>query len=185
MVSTPCRATAPQALTAWPPALIVGATRSARVHERAHDPDERAEAVGTTARLNSSGSAPPRVVGLSPCLAVRALKARRQPTAVSTLKSLVTRSRQSTAHSCMVGTVTVMSSAKRRYMSITHTASRAADSATIAIGRASHFSRERKGVNLCDSLGLPPWPAHRLSSFLSSHSFLAVSLRKLHARAPS
>ena len=147
MVSTPCRATAPQTLPAWPPALIVGATRSARVHERAHDPDERAEAVGTTGRLNSSDSAPPRVVGLSPYLAVPALEARRQPTAVSTLKSLVTRSRQSTAHSCMVGTVTVMSSAKRRYMSITLTASRAADSATIAIGRASLFSRHGKGVN--------------------------------------
>ena len=159
MVSTPCRATAPQALTAWPPALIVGATRSARVHERAHDPDERAEAVGTTARLNSSDSAPPRVVGHSPYLAVRALKARRQPTAVSTLTSLVTRSRQLTARLCMVGMVTVMSSAKRRYVSITNTASRAADSATMARERASLFSRGRKGVNDMRRAARPPTAA--------------------------
>ena len=46
----------------------------------------------------------------------------------------------------MVGTVTVMSSAKRRYVSITHTASRAADSATMAIGPREPFPRDGKGV---------------------------------------
>ena len=92
MVSTPCQAIAPQALPAWPPAIIVGATRSPGVHERAQDPDERLEVVGTTAVLGSGDSAPPRVVGLSPYLAVPALKSRRQPTAMSALKSLVSRS---------------------------------------------------------------------------------------------
>ena len=85
MVSTPCQATAPETLLAWPPALIVGATRSPGVPERAHGPDERLEVIGTTAGLNYSDSAPPRVVGLSPYPAVPALEARRQLTAVSTL----------------------------------------------------------------------------------------------------
>ena len=138
MVSTPCQATAPESLPAWPPALIVGATRSARVPERAQAPDKRLEVIGTTAGLNSSDSAPPRVVGLSPHLAVPALKARRQPTAMSALKSLVSRSRQLTARLYVVGTVTVMSSTKRRYVSITNMASRAADSATMGRERRRH-----------------------------------------------
>ena len=144
MVSTPCQATAPETLTAWPPALLVGATRSARVPERAQAPDKRLEVIGTTARLNSGDSAPPRVVGLSPCLAVPALKARRQPTAMSALKSLVSRSRQSTARLRMVRTVTVMDRAKRRYVSITYKASRAADSATMAIGPRVPLSPARE-----------------------------------------
>ena len=114
---------------------------------RAQDPDERAEAVGTTTRLNSDDSAQPRVVGLSPYLAVPALEARRQPTAVSTLKSLVSRSQQSTARLRMVRTVTVMDRAKRRYVSITYKASRAADSATMARGPRVPISpaKEAKG----------------------------------------
>ena len=146
MVSTPCQATAPETLTAWPPALIVGATRSARVPERAQAPDKRLEVIGTTTGLNSSDSAPPRVVDLSHHLAVPALKARRQPTSMSALKSLVSRSRQSTARLRMVGMVTVMSSAKRRYVSITNTASRTADSATMARGPREPFPRHGKGV---------------------------------------
>ena len=56
----------------------------------------------------------------------------RQPTAVSALKFSFPRSRQLTALTCPVRTITETSRAKRRYVSITCTRVRAADVPTMA-----------------------------------------------------
>ena len=75
------------------------------------------------------------------------LEAMRQPTAVSALKMLSSRSRQSTALTCPVRKVPVASSAKRRYVSITYTRVRAADVPTMADVPKRASTVAGKGLN--------------------------------------
>ena len=74
------------------------------------------------------------------------LEAMRQPTAVSALKMLSSRSQQPATLTCTVRTVPVVSSAKRHYVSITKTRVQAADVPTMADVPRSASTGEVKGL---------------------------------------